>query len=75
VELVTPAEKNLSCGIASFRMQHKTSAEVADHLFKQHNILTVNRALGKEGCVRVTPSVYNSAADIKKLVEAVRLIK
>lgn len=73
VEVVTPADANLSCAIASFRIKYKTSAEVADHLFKQHNIFTVSRTLGKQGCVRVTPAVYNSTADVLKLVEAIKL--
>jgi len=71
VEVVTPV--NLSCAIASFRVKNKTSSEVADYLFKQHNILTVNRTLGKEVCVRVTPAVYNSTEEIKKFVAAVKV--
>ena len=70
VEIVTP--KNLSCAIASFRIKDKKVAEVADYLYKQHNILTVNRALGKEGCIRVTPGVYTSADDVMKFVDAVK---
>ena len=72
VEMVTPGDAGLSCAIASFRIKSKTSAEVADHLFKQHNIFTVSRTLGAPGCVRVTPSVYNTAADVQKLVEAIK---
>jgi len=72
VELVTPAEAELSCAIASFRIVNKTSVEVSDHLFKQHNIFTVSRTLGTQGCVRVTPSLYNSVEDINKFVEAVK---
>lgn len=70
VEIVTP--KDLSCAIASFRIKDKKVADVADYLYKQHNILTVNRALDKEGCIRVTPSVYTSADDIRKFVAAVK---
>ena len=70
IEIVTP--KNLSCAIASFRIKDKKVADVADYLYKQHSILTVNRALGKEGCIRVTPSVYNSAAEMLKFVNAVK---
>lgn len=71
VELVTPV--NLSCAIASFRIKNKTAAEVADYLFKEHKIFTVARQLGKQGCVRVTPGIYNSVADVQKLVEAIKL--
>ena len=70
VEIVSP--KNMTCAIAAFRIREKKIAEVADYLYKQHNILTVNRALGKEGCIRVTPAVYNSADDIKKFINAVK---
>jgi len=62
----------LSCAIASFRIRDKTSAAVADQLFKQHGILTVGRALGAQGCVRVTPSVYNTAADVQQLAAAIK---
>ena len=70
IEIVTP--KDLSCAIASFRIKDKKVADVAEYLYKQHNILTVNRALGKEGCIRVTPSVYTSAVEMLKLVNAVK---
>jgi selenocysteine lyase/cysteine desulfurase len=72
VELVTPA--GLSCSIASFRIKNKTSAEVADRLFKEHNIFTVARTLDKQGCVRVTPAVYNSVSDVHNLAEAIKAI-
>lgn len=70
VEVVVPGE--FSCAIASFRIKHKTAAQVADYLFTEHKIFTVARTLGKEGCVRVTPSVYNSADDIRQFVAAVK---
>ena len=72
VEIVTPPD--LSCAIASFRIRDKKTADVADVLFKQHNILTVGRALGKDGCIRVTPAVYTSADDIRKFISAVKAI-
>jgi selenocysteine lyase/cysteine desulfurase len=72
VEIVTPAE--LSCAIASFRIKDKKTSDVADILFKEHNILTVGRALGKDGCIRVTPAVYTSDDDVRKFVAAVKAI-
>jgi selenocysteine lyase/cysteine desulfurase len=71
VEVVTPI--NLSCAIASFRIKNKTSAEVAEYLFKEHKIFTVARQLGKQGCVRVTPGIYNNIGDVQKLAEAIKL--
>lgn len=72
VEIVTPTE--LSCAIASFQIRDKKTSDVADILFKDHNILTVGRALGKDGCIRVTPAVYTSADDIRKFISAVKAI-
>ncbi len=72
VEMVVPAEH--SCAIASFRIKQKTAAQVADALLKQHNIFTVARALGKDGCVRVTPAVYNSIDDVKQLADAIKVL-
>lgn len=71
VEIVTPAV--LSAGIASFRVKNKTANETADYLFKEHKIFTVARKLGKQGCVRVTPGIYNSADDVHKLAGAINL--
>ena len=73
IEVVTPGDKNLSCAIASFRLKNKTSAQVADYLFKEHKIFTVSRTLGKDGCVRVTPSIYNSPEDVRKFATAAKL--
>ena len=72
VEIVTPTE--LSCAIASFRIRDRKTSDVADILFKDHNILTIGRALGTEGCIRVTPAVYTSVDDVRKFVSAVKSI-
>ncbi|HUR65124.1 MAG TPA: aminotransferase class V-fold PLP-dependent enzyme [Chitinophagaceae bacterium] len=72
IEVVTPVD--LSRAIASFRIKDKRAGEVADHLLKQHGILTIARSLGNDGCIRVTPSVYTSADDMKKLVAGIRSI-
>jgi selenocysteine lyase/cysteine desulfurase len=73
VDIVSPGG-SLSCGIASFRIKDKTAGEVADYLYKDHKILTIGRALGKQGCVRVTPGIYSSVSDIREFIAAVRTI-
>lgn len=70
--MLTPASRELSGAIAAFRVKNKQTSEVTDYLMKQHKIFTVSRDIGKEKCVRVTPSIYNSADDIKKLTTALR---
>ena len=70
VEIVSP--RDMTCAIASFRIKDKKTSDIADHLFKQHNILTVGRSLGKEGCIRVTPALYTSVDDVRKFVAAIK---
>ncbi len=72
VEVVVPSTDGLSCAIASFRIKGKRSSGIADKLLKENGILTTARSLGTDGCIRVTPSFYNSAEDMKKLVMAIR---
>ncbi|HEX6848892.1 MAG TPA: aminotransferase class V-fold PLP-dependent enzyme [Chitinophagaceae bacterium] len=72
VEIVTPL--NQSCAIASFRVGNRKSDEVAGLLFKNSKVLTVGRTLGQDGCVRVTPAIFTSVDDIKKLIAAVKAI-
>lgn len=70
MEVVVPGDAQFSCAIASFRPRKAKAAAVADYLWNEHKILTVQRTLGEDGCVRVTPSVYTSAEDVKKFVRA-----
>jgi len=72
VEIVTPPQPDLSCAIASFRIKNKKTADTANYLYGQHSILTVRRSLGVDGCIRVTPGLYNSSADMLKLVDALK---
>ncbi len=72
VELVTPADKTLSCGIASFRIKNKPAKEVADYLFTEKKIFTVARELGQQDCIRVTPAIYNSANDVIQLANTIK---
>lgn len=74
VEVLTPTDAQFSCAIASFRVRNKSAAEVTNFLMKEHKIFTVSRDLGKDTCIRVTPSFYNSEGDIKKLIVALNSI-
>jgi selenocysteine lyase/cysteine desulfurase len=70
VEVLTPTEAKFSCAIASFRVRNKSTAEIINYLMKEHKIFAVSRDIGKDTCVRITPSFYNSEADINKLIAA-----
>ena len=70
ISLVTPIDSSLSCAIASFSIPGKKPAEVTEYLFQHHRILTIGRKLGTEGCIRVTPAIYNTAEEVQQLSKA-----
>ncbi len=74
IEVITPTDSNLSCGIASFRIEGKTDKEVENELLDRHGIFTVARVLGEKGCIRVTPGLYTQTEDIRKLGKALKEI-
>ena len=79
LEILTPADPRLHGGITSFRLAGRTGVQdnmaVAKRLLDEHRIFTVHRDGPVRGaCVRVTPALFNSAADVGALVKAIRSI-
>jgi selenocysteine lyase/cysteine desulfurase len=75
VEVLASADPRLTSAIASFRL--KGRASVADNLalsrrlLREHRVFTVMRdGLASGACVRVTPSIFTSEAQIDRLVAA-----
>ncbi|MFT4266623.1 MAG: aminotransferase class V-fold PLP-dependent enzyme [Xenophilus sp.] len=79
LDILTPDEPGMAVGITSFRLQGKTTAAdndaVVARLRDEFGILTVRRAgVAKGQCVRVAPALYNTEADMDRLVAALRVI-
>ena len=79
LEILTPADPRLHGGITSFRLARRTSVQdnmaVAKRLLDEHRIFTVHRDGPASGaCVRVTPALFNSAAEVGALEKAIRSI-
>lgn len=77
IEILTPPDPRLTCGITSFRLKGKTDAAqnraVAEQLLKQFNIFTVERpGVARGACVRVTPGLFTNEAEIDALVAALK---
>lgn len=75
IEILTPDDPMSHGAITSFRFRGISSpqanAAIAQRLLEQHRIFTVHRIGAASGaCVRVTPSLFNSANDVDRLVEA-----
>lgn len=79
LEILTPADPRLSCGITSFRFSDRRSMAdneaVARELLERFKIFTVARdGLSKGCCVRVTPALFNNSDDIARLTAALRVM-
>lgn len=79
VEILTPADPAMHAGITSFRLTGQTSARenaaLAARLAGEFGIFTVMRdGLASGACVRVTPAVFTSEAEVLALRDAVRAI-
>lgn len=79
IDVLASADPRLTSAIASFRLRGRAS--VADNLalsrrlLQEHRVFAVMRdGLASGACVRVTPSVFTSEAQIDRLVAALRRV-
>jgi isopenicillin-N epimerase len=79
VEILTPDDRALHGGITSFRLKGRTSTAdniaVTKRLLEEFRIFTVYREGPAAGaCVRVTPALSNTMADMDALAAALEII-
>lgn len=79
IEILTPDDPRCYGAITSFRLAGKSShadnVALARRLLDQYGIFTVHRdGLGTGSCVRVTPALATSMADVDRLTAALREI-
>ncbi len=79
IEVLTPDDPRMHAGMTSFRIRDRgTEADnqaLAARLLDEFNIFSVHRTgVARGACVRITPSVYNSAADVMRFVGALKKI-
>jgi selenocysteine lyase/cysteine desulfurase len=70
VKLHTSLSLKYSCAICGVSVDGMTPAELENALFDRYKIHTVGIVWENIKCVRVTPHVYTSIADLDKLVRA-----
>ena len=74
VKLHTSLDPRYSCAICGVSVDGMTPAQLEAALFDQYKIHTVGIVWENISCVRVTPHVYTSIADLDKLVGAIQTI-
>ena len=77
IEVLTPDDPRMSAGMTGFRFKGRGTRQdvdaVVDTLLTKDGIFT-RRSAGIEGgdCVRVTPALYSTPADVDRLATALR---
>src|SRR5918993_634209 len=77
IEVLTPDDPRMSAGMTGFRFKGRGTRQevdaVVDKLLTKYSIFT-RRSAGIEGgdCVRVTPALYSTAADVDRLAAALQ---
>jgi len=77
VQVLTPDEAGMVGAITSFRLRGKTdrasNVAIVNALVEQHKLFTYWRTgLASGDCVRVTPTLFNTPAQVDRLAAAVR---
>ena len=72
IEVLTPDDPRLYCGITAFKFTGRDQAAMAQRLLKEYDLFTTTRVgAAFSTCIRVTPGLVTSAADIRVLVNAI----
>ncbi|MBM6446698.1 aminotransferase class V-fold PLP-dependent enzyme [Pseudomonas mohnii] len=72
IEVLTPDDPRLYCGITSMRFTaHNDQQSMAERLLNDYNLFTVVRSGAACGpCIRITPGLTTTAADMAQLITA-----
>ncbi|MBN2993129.1 aminotransferase class V-fold PLP-dependent enzyme [Pseudomonas cedrina subsp. fulgida] len=72
IEVLTPDDPRLYCAITAFKFTGRDQQVMVDRLLNEHGVFTTTRTGAAFGtCIRVTPGLVTSAADIDVLVNAI----
>ncbi|MFZ6720037.1 aminotransferase class V-fold PLP-dependent enzyme [Undibacterium sp. Ji49W] len=79
IDLLASSDPRLTSAIASFRLRGRHSVAdnvtLAKRLLQEHQVFTVMRnGLASGACVRVTPSIFTSEAQMDRLAAALKVV-
>ncbi|VVP39329.1 Isopenicillin N epimerase [Pseudomonas fluorescens] len=77
IEVMTPDDPRLYCGITSMRFtRHADQQAMAERLLQDYNLFTIARSGAASGpCIRITPGLTTTAADIDLLIRALNELR
>ena len=72
IEVLTPDDPRLYCAITAFKFVGRDQEVMVDRMLREYGLFTTTRVGAAFGtCIRVTPGLVTSAADISVLVNAI----
>ena len=79
IDILTPDDPTMVAAMTSFRFKGRVTTEDNNAMVKKlvadHRVFTVRRTGPDAGdCIRVTPAIYNSADDVRGLLEALQAL-
>ena len=69
VKLLTPYDPAQSCGLASFTPGQLDVGKLAGYMFDRHRIIVTPIAHPEFNCLRITPNVYTTLAEIDRFAD------
>ena len=69
VKILTPYDPVQSCGLASFTPGQLDVGKVATFLYDHHRIIVTPIAHAEFNCLRITPNVYTTLAEVDRFCE------
>ena len=75
VKLLTPDDDAQSCALGAMSVDGLTGPQLVEHLMTKHRIHVRARIVPNEfSCIRVTPNVYTTVAEIDAFARAIELL-
>lgn len=74
MDVLTPVEPARSCALATFTVDGIKAQDIVNFLYDKYHVFSVSRYWDDKQAVRITPNLYNSAADVDRLIEGLHAL-
>ena len=72
IQIKTNMQANLSAGVIKFQIRNRDTKTIYDRIWERHKIAMAITPAGDAEGLRFSPHIYNSEADLRRAIEAVK---
>jgi len=72
VRMKTNTQPELSAGVVKFQISNRDTKAVYDRIWERHQVAMAMTAAGDSEGLRLSPHIYNSDADLQRVIDAVK---